>query len=168
MSLTAGEWLESPYLPRLAARIAAQFGLKPQDVPDLLQEVRIALWRAGSDQRVNVSWISRTAEHKAADHWRRKRHEQERLVHAPEVRIPITDSNAELLHLLRARAAILPTPLRKFYALRYEEGRSEREIALRLGLCRGSVRWMDEVCRKWLRGRGAPPEASASSLAHPA
>jgi len=155
--LTVREWLESPYLRRLATRVGVQHALQSEDVLDLLQEVRLALWRAGPDLRVNVSWIFRIAEHKAADYWRTTRQQREctsDVADSPESR---PGDDAELLHLLRAKAAILPSALRKFYALRYEEGRSEREVAARLGLCRGSIRWLDEKCRRSLQGHNGAP-----------
>lgn len=166
--LTVGDWLESPYLARLATRVGVQYALKSEDVLDLLQEVRLALWRAGPDLRVNVSWIFRTAEHKAADYWLRTRRERERTSDVLDSPEPQLGDDGELLHLLRARAAILPSALRRFYTLRYEEGRSEREIASRLGLGRSSIRWMDEKCHRWLRGPDSTSSEGTPPLARPA
>jgi RNA polymerase sigma factor (sigma-70 family) len=165
---TIREWLESPYLARLAKRVGVRHALKSEDVLDLLQEVRLALWRAGPDLCVNVSWIFRTVEHKAVDYRRKMRQERERASEVgdyPESR-PV--NGAELLHLLRAKAAILPLGLRRFYTLRYEEGWSEREIAARLGLCRGSIRWMDEKCKRSLQGPDGASPQRVSSFARPA
>jgi RNA polymerase sigma factor (sigma-70 family) len=61
-----------------------------------------------------------------------------------------------LTHLLRARLSELPQRLRDFCQLRYEEGLSHREISERLGLCRGSVRWMEERSLRLL-SEGANP-----------
>ena len=118
--LTVREWLESPYLRRLATRVGVQHALQSEDVLDLLQEVRLALWRAGPDLRVNVSWIFRIAEHKAADYWRTTRQQREctsDVADSPESR---PGDDAELLHLLRAKvgdspfgpAPVLCSPLR--------------------------------------------------------
>src|SRR5262245_4874922 len=165
--LTVREWLESPYLRRLATRVGVQHSLKFEDVLDLLQEVRLALWRAGPDLRVNVSWIFRMAEHKAADYWRIARRERGCASDVVDSHEPQPGGDAELLHLLRAKAAIPPSALRRFYTLRYEEGRSEREIAACLGLCRGSIRWMDEKCRRSLQGHGGAPTGRPSRHAPP-
>jgi DNA-directed RNA polymerase specialized sigma24 family protein len=62
-------------------------------------------------------------------------------------------TDPDLIHLLRARAALLPRRLHDFYLLRYEEGLSQREIAKRLGLCRGSVRCLDRRCFRMMKGR---------------
>lgn len=167
-TLTVREWLESPYLARLAKRVGVHYALKSEDVLDLLQEVRLALWRAGPDLQVNVSWIFKTAEHKAADYWRKLRQEGERTSDAWDSPEPQPVDGAEMLHLLRAKAAILPSALRRFYTLRYEEGRSEREIAVRLGLCRSSIRWMDEKCRRSFHGPDGASPQRPSPLARPA
>jgi DNA-directed RNA polymerase specialized sigma24 family protein len=61
----------------------------------------------------------------------------------------------ELGHLLHARVARFSPSLRRFYDLRYLQGLSEREIARSLGLCRGSVRWLDRCCRRELGGQNS-------------
>ena len=61
------EWLESSYLPRVIARVAHEHGLREEDFSDLLQETRIALWKAGAKNRVTAAWLFRTASHKAVD-----------------------------------------------------------------------------------------------------
>ena len=45
--LACAEWLDSPRLGYVAARVAYQRGLGPDDLADLIQEIRIALWEAG-------------------------------------------------------------------------------------------------------------------------
>jgi RNA polymerase sigma factor (sigma-70 family) len=159
------EWLESPYLSRVAARIAHQYGLGADDVPDLLQEIRIALWSMGPETLVGAAWVFQVASHKASDFLRRQvraRH-RDRLVAGSRER-PTHD--VELQHLLRARVARLPTRLREFYELHYRQGLSEREIAQRLSLCRSSVRWLDQCCRRQITGaalRVRGPHASPST-----
>ncbi len=64
---TRDEWLESPYLGRVAARVAHEYGLGTDDLPDLLQELRIALWKQGLEQRVGAAWVVRVTRHKAVD-----------------------------------------------------------------------------------------------------
>lgn len=150
---TVREWLESPYLPRVASRVALQYGVPAQDRPDLLQEIRLALWKAGPGVSVNVTWIFHTANHKAVDLIKRGlRFGQEGLNEQEDVSSR-SDSDPGLLHLLHARAALLPKGLRDFYLLRYEEGLSQREIARRLGLCRSSVRCLDRRCLRMMKGR---------------
>ena len=147
------EWLESPYLLRVASRVAYEHGLPSQDVADLFQELCLALWMAGPNATVNATWVFHTANHKAADALARIRRisKEARSVSAkassPRLRDP------DLSHLLRSRAARLPNKLRLFYSLRYREGLSQREIAMRLGLCRSSVRWLDSQCLRLMKGR---------------
>jgi RNA polymerase sigma factor (sigma-70 family) len=151
---TAAQWLESPYLARAAARVAYQYGLGAEDLEDLLQELRIALWEAEPEVRVGASWIFQVASHKAVDFLRRQartRHGDRAFAGSPES----GTHDLELDHLLRARIARLPSRLREFYKLHYQQGLSEREIARSLGLCRSSVRWLDRCCRRRIAGQGS-------------
>jgi len=150
---TVAEWLESPYLARVAYRVAAQFGISDQDRPDLLQELRLALWKAGPNLSVNVTWVFHTANHKAIDLMRSTRRRREESLVMEERVASRNDPDPGLLHLLNARAALLPRRLREFYSLRYREGLSQREIARRLGLCRGSTRCLERRCLQLMRGR---------------
>jgi RNA polymerase sigma factor (sigma-70 family) len=147
-SLPVNEWLDSPYLSRAARRVAWQYGLSAEDSSDLLQELSLALWKAGPDTRINATWIFHTAAHKAIDILRQRR----------AASLPIDDNvstaperQAELLHLLHARVDGLPKHLREFYALRFEQGLSQRETAAELGLLRGSVRCLDRKCIRQIR-----------------
>jgi RNA polymerase sigma factor (sigma-70 family) len=151
-SSTVLRWLESPYLSRIASRVAYQFRLPAQDAPDLLQEVRLALWQAGPETIVNATWVFHTANHKAADLVRRRARIARE--NAPLTRDPPLEDGAgpALRHLLRARAALLPGRIHAFYMLRYEEGLSQREIAARMGICRGSVRCLDRQCLRMVKG----------------
>jgi RNA polymerase sigma factor (sigma-70 family) len=141
------EWLGSPYLERAAARVGHQYGLATDDLPDLIQEVRIALWEAGSEIRRGPAWIHRVASHKAVDSLRRKMRTRD---HDRALATTLTPAqrDEELGHLLHARDTTLPPRLRQFYDLHYRQGFSEREIARRLGICRASVRWLDRCCRR--------------------
>jgi DNA-directed RNA polymerase specialized sigma24 family protein len=117
----------------------------------LLQELRLALWLAGPEVRVNPTWIYQTAIHKAADSIERTRRSRAApngiLHHHPALRDP------DLSHLLRSRADRLPKELKLYFTLRYKAGFSQREIAARLGLCRSSVRWLDVRCLRLIKGR---------------
>lgn len=146
---TRGEWLESPYLGRVAARVAHEYGLRPDDVPDLLQELRIALWKQGLEQRVGAAWVVRVTKHKVVDLLRQRMRTRRRDgVFTAIAARPWHD--LEIDHLLHAKAASLPAKLKAFYALHYQQGLSEREISRRLGMCRASVRWLDHRCRQFI------------------
>jgi len=147
------EWLESPYLSRVATRVACHYGLPSQDTPDLLQDLRIALWKAGPSQPVNVAWIFHTANHKAVDFVKRRIRLARETSAWAEDSPERCEADPTLRHLLRARAARLPKRLHDFYLLRYEEGLSQREIARRLGVCRSSVRCLDRECLRRVKGR---------------
>lgn len=145
------EWMESPYLIRAGGRVANQYGLRPDELTELVQELRIALWQARPGIQVSAAWIFRVAQHKAVDILReRARAQRNEAALAATMRQPQHDF--ELDCLLHARAQALPERLRQFYKLRYELGLSEREIARSLGVCRASVRWLDRSCRLYVTG----------------
>jgi len=157
---TAREWLESPRLNAIARYVASRKALAPDDLPDLLQEIRIAIWKAGVDKPVNATWIFHTAEHKAIDIWKQS------LSHAVDADPRTPDpagrgGDPELVHLVRARAASLCGSLREFYDLRYEQGLSERVIAERMQVSRSSVRWMEHRCLAAM-GAAAEPHRSCA------
>jgi RNA polymerase sigma factor (sigma-70 family) len=137
---------------RVAARAAYRYGLSPDDAADVLQELRIALWRKGPDLLVNAAWVNQTANHKAQDIVRRKRRAAARNPRWIEEGGCPSGCDSELLHLLRARVDLLPKKLQEFYRLRFQEGMSEREISARMGLCRSSVRWLERRCLKGVVG----------------
>jgi RNA polymerase sigma factor (sigma-70 family) len=146
-SPTTAEWLESPLLEQTAAQAARQYGLEANSLPDLVQEVRIALWEAGLDVHVGAAWVRCVARNKAVDlvriRLRSRAHDQ-----ALAAVLARAGPNLELEHLVRAKAATLPSKLLEIFDLHYQQGFSEREIARRLGICRASVRWLDGQCRR--------------------
>jgi RNA polymerase sigma factor (sigma-70 family) len=148
---TAREWLESPYTERVVRRIGYRHGLRWQDLPDLVQDVRLALCLAGSENPVNAAWLHRTATNKAVDFLRKRRRaaNEERDFAACLAAAPTPDP--ELSHLLAARVTTLPPALKRFFHLRYEMGLSERELARRLRVCRSSTRWLEQRCRRAIR-----------------
>src|SRR4030095_5014490 len=146
------EWLESSYIDHVAARVAYRFGLPSQEVPELLQELRIALWKAGPSTAVNPTWILHTAQHKASDLLRKRRSRAREISFSGDSSIPSQPRDPELLRLLRARVDVLPPRLKEFYFLRYRAGLSERQIAVRLGLCRASVRHLERRCVRSVGG----------------
>jgi RNA polymerase sigma factor (sigma-70 family) len=149
-------WIDSPALVRLVSRVAARYGIEASDLPDLVQETRIALWEAGCDGPPSTSLTVRVATNKAVDlvRSRVRRRIRDRAAAASSFE---NSRDPELRHLLNARVDELPRRLHEFYELRYHEGLSEREIARRLRLCRASVRWLDRCCRRSLQGGGPKP-----------
>jgi RNA polymerase sigma factor (sigma-70 family) len=137
--------------------VAYQYGISTDDFSDLLQEVRIALWLAGSDVLVNPAWIIQTATHKAVDLLRRLPHDRESASDCTLASKAAKGVDPELIHLLRARVDLMPDKLRSFYQLRFREGLSEREISQRLGICRASVRNLERRCLAMI-GYTAPRE----------
>jgi RNA polymerase sigma factor (sigma-70 family) len=133
--------------------VAYQYRLPSHSVPDLLQELRIALWRVEPGIDVNATWLVRTAEHKAQDFWRRFGRIVEQRLESGGIRDQTVGLESELLHLLRARVSLLPAYMRRFYRLRFLEGLSQREISSRLGICRSSVRYLERRCYKMVMGR---------------
>jgi RNA polymerase sigma factor (sigma-70 family) len=153
-SATTAEWLESPYLAHVAGRVLYEHDLVRDDLEDLIQELRIALWEAGPEVRVSARWLFQVANHKAVDLFRKRVRRRRR----DRVFIDGRENAAqdpELDYLLHARVARFSPSLRRFYDLRYLQGLSEREIARSLGLCRGSVRWLDRCCRRELAGESS-------------
>ncbi len=100
------------------------------------------------DHEINASWVFQTAKHKVVDLKRQSQIEELDL--DPSPRSSSDEPEHELLHLLRARAATLPAPLREFYSLRYVQGLSQRETARHMGVGRKSIRLMDARCLHFL------------------
>jgi RNA polymerase sigma factor (sigma-70 family) len=151
-SVRIGDWLESSYVPRLAARVAAQYHLLAADVPDLLQEVLLALWKSDPDLLVARGWLHRLTAFKAVDIIRKRHHEA---FSSSRTRQAVSESasESEVAHLLHARIAHLPARVQKFWRLRYEAGLTQEEIAVRLGVSRTAIRWLDSQLLKSLGAR---------------
>jgi RNA polymerase sigma factor (sigma-70 family) len=147
------EWLESPYLRRVACRVAALHRLPSSDVLDLVQELSLALLKAAPGTLVNPAWLFRTASHKAIDLFRSRIRAAKVALDSRNEPDASSNSDPDLLRLLRVRAARLPAGLARFYRLRIQEGLSQREISERLGLCRGSVRLMERRFVRMMKGR---------------
>jgi DNA-directed RNA polymerase specialized sigma24 family protein len=128
--------------------VALRNSLSPDDLLDLRQEVSLALLRAGPSHEINASWVFHTAQHKVVD--LKRQIQIGKLDFDPSPRFSSGEPDPELLHLLRARAATLPAPLREFYSLRYEQGLSQRETARHMGAGRKSIRLMDARCLHFL------------------
>ena len=108
-----------------------------QEVPDLIQDVFLTAWTRLAtlrDGRLFGSWVAAIARNQARVHRRR---------HADLVEIgDVAGTEAppgEALEALRV-IATLPEAYRETLLLRYVEGMTGPEIALRTGLAEGSVR----------------------------
>ncbi len=147
--MTAREWLESSEVLRIARSVAHRYGVRAEDLPDLAQEIRTAVWGAGLDTPLSAAWVFRTAEHKASD----ARREQARCLRVLEGRIDVRASGSadvELSALLSARWSTLPRECRAVFGL-HLEGFSEREIARKLDMGRGTVRGIIGWTLRFLR-----------------
>jgi RNA polymerase sigma factor (sigma-70 family) len=154
--LPVREWLESDYLHylrRVARRVAYAYHLSEADVPDLYQELCLALWKAGAERMVNATWIFHTANHRAIELYNRQRRAG-RFVAAvgAEGIDPGAFTDPERALLAHARADRLPHSLRRFYRLRFQEGYTQRELMRTANLTRGSVRGLERECLRRLRG----------------
>ncbi len=156
--IKAYAWIEDPRLLRLVGGVAEHYWIANADIPDLLQETRIALWETGSEAAVGAVWVLQVARHKAVDLlWRtlraRSRDDTFTVLAAGNLGDP------EIKHLLKVRVAGLPPRLREFYDLHYTQAWSDREIAARLGMCRASAQWLDHCCRRDIIGPRAPAQS---------
>jgi RNA polymerase sigma factor (sigma-70 family) len=136
-------------LDRLVARLASQYGLTRDDLPDLVQETRIALWELGLDVRVTAAFVVRIASNKAIDLIRSRSRRRAREKIAGLEALP-RQVDGELLSLLSVQVDSLPFRLQRFYELHYRQGLSERQIARSIGICRASVRWLDHQLHRLL------------------
>lgn len=155
--LSGQQWLESRSLPRIGRLAARRFHLPPDDLDDLLQELRLAVLRAGVATPLNATWIFRAAEHRALD-LRRGRDRIRSISGGGRLSEESGGVDRELLGLLRARASLLPREAHLVYQL-VLAGHSEREIAGRLGSSRAAVRRHIDWCVRFFAGRARRPVA---------
>jgi RNA polymerase sigma factor (sigma-70 family) len=156
--LSVREWLDSSslrYLSRVARRVAHVYHLRDCDVPDLYQEICLALWKAGPDRLVNATWIFHTANHRAIELYKRQ-WRLGRIAAAFGVEEAGTEADPEKSLLVHARADRLPDSLRRFFHLRFQEGYTQRELMQRVRLTRGSIRGLEKECLRRLSGRRTP------------
>jgi RNA polymerase sigma factor (sigma-70 family) len=154
--LLAQDWLVWKDLNRIVARIASRYRVNPDDVPDLVQEVRLTIWKAGENRAVNATWIFKVVASRVLDHVRaRARNRSFEFAGVPEDLPDSSCDDAELAHLIRARLCRLPQTLQHFCELRFGHDMSEREVAWEMHLSRSSVRWIERRCRRELTGPAA-------------
>lgn len=144
-------WLSSTLLEHIVARIAHECRLSPDDVPDLVQETRLALWEADAHDPIGAAFVARVAKYKAVDLLRRLARSRRRDRTIARSTQPVGE-DAELRHLLNVRIAGLPGEFQRLFDLHYRQGWSEREIAKSWGVSRSSVRWLDHCCREVMIG----------------
>ena len=152
-----GVWLGPgflPYLRKVARRVAYTYHVSDSDVPDLYQELCLALWKAGSDRVVNATWIFHTANHLAIEISRRTRR-SDRLSAAIGTTLENRPASGrcEAALLVHAHVRALPPSLRRFCELRFEEGYTQRELMESTNLTRGTVREIEKKCLRRLAGR---------------
>jgi DNA-directed RNA polymerase specialized sigma24 family protein len=97
------------------------------------------LFRRGLSTRLNVSYVTQVARHRAVDFGRTNRRND-----AVAVATEGRQFDPELRLLLRARVSSLAAPMRELYSLLFEEGLTERETATRLNVSRGAIRRWEE------------------------
>jgi RNA polymerase sigma factor (sigma-70 family) len=152
-----GDWLAPgclPYLRNVAQRVAYTYNVSQSDVPDLLQELCLALWKAGPDRVVNATWIFHTANHLAIEILRRARR-SDRLSAAFGTGAADHgfQDRQEAALLMHARVGTFPPRLRRFCELRFEQGYTQRELMNATNLTRGTVREIEKRCLRRLAGR---------------
>lgn len=125
--------------------LALQRGFQQAEAEDVTQEVFVKAYASLAslhDPDGFAKWLYGIAGHAAADsaRFRKRRSEDVALDNAPEpTAAPIVSTTDEQAEIMRAIAQ-LPEAQRMVLTLRYMEGLSPKEIALRLGQPRGTVR----------------------------
>lgn len=149
-------------------------GLAGEDADDVQQEVWLTVYRQlGSlgDPRAFRTWLFRTTRHRAIDHLRRRRREQE-LFAEEEKAAEVPDRGASGddrldVDLVLELIGRLPALQREALLLRHRDDLSYAEIALVVGCSLGTVRSRLFQARRRLEqlmtsGGGAEPATGAS------
>jgi RNA polymerase sigma factor (sigma-70 family) len=151
--IPAREWLDGPDVRGVVSCEARRLGLDAQEVPDLAQEVCLALWLAGPKRPISTAWVVQTARHKVIDILRKRTVHREEPLRNLKVLGHGGDRAPERSHYLPCAVCRLRGPLRRFFRLRFEEGLTQLEIGIQLGLPRGAVRWLERCCLRALSGK---------------
>jgi RNA polymerase sigma-70 factor (ECF subfamily) len=121
-------------------------GLVGESAEDVQQEVWLTVYRGIrtlSNPRAWRTWLFRTTRHRAIDHLRRQKREQELIAEAATETVAET-SQGETEDLEKSEVATalagLPPPQREVLLLRYQDDLSYAEIALVIGCPIGTVR----------------------------
>ncbi len=143
-------------LPALRQLASNRFGLSAEESDDVLQEVRIAFWRAATRFRGECSlrtYLVQITRRKCIDHVRaRERQASDALdSHNVEGRNdPAVETAADRLAMERAMAQLTPRQ-RQVLDLYYVQGRSYQEVAAAMGIAIGTVGAMKAAALDKLR-----------------
>lgn len=160
-----------PYRARLLAR-ALQLTGNSADAADLVQDTleqafkKLAQFLPGTNAR---AWVHVILERKFIDHWRRKRKHEHQLKAAALFIYPDGEKIEPLTwqqHTadeLSVAMRHLPSRLRQVYELRCVAGLSYEEIAVRLGIPRGTVGTHIWRARRELRAKLESPADIAAA-----
>jgi RNA polymerase sigma factor (sigma-70 family) len=144
---SVSEWLESRHLSGAVYGISQRRGIQAQEIPDILQEVRISLIRKGLNSRVNATWVFKTITSRIADYYRNRRREVADDGPLPDQAASQSGRlDPELTLLMESKASRLPERLRIYYVLRYRLGLKQSEVANQLGMSRAAVRHLEHQC----------------------
>jgi RNA polymerase sigma factor (sigma-70 family) len=147
------DWLASAHLSSIVYNLALRHQLPRQEIPDLLQDVRVSLIRKGLNSRVNATWVFKTIGSRIVDYYRKSRWRCGNGKGGGDHDTPhIQRSDPELALLVRSKATLLPGRLKNYYVLRYRLGLKQCEIAHRLGVSRAAVRHLEQRCLRRLVG----------------
>jgi RNA polymerase sigma-70 factor (ECF subfamily) len=156
---------------RMIRRVGRDHGLVDADVDEVLQDVRIRIWRARAESvaQLNASYVHRTAVSAALDLVRRRRRDRtvsfeaspRELSGAPETAADRRAERADLVGQVARAVDALP-PSRRPVVRMYLHGYSREEIAQLLGWTEAKTRnllyrGLADV-REALRGAGVGPE----------
>ncbi len=166
------------YVDRLYRMIYYQLGAQQADAEDVLQETMVAAVRALPDfrgQSLLFTWLCGIAQHKIADHRRRRGPAGEKVAvplqddDPPSSAIDSYAQNLETRLVVRQALAMLPSGHRQVLLLKYVQGLSVDEIAAATGRSFKSVESLLSRAREGLRVALEPetrrmPRAGAVSI----
>jgi len=133
-------------LPQIRHVLFAQFGLSQEDGEDMLQEVRIGVWRGAGRFRAESSlrtYVIQIACNKVKDftRWRRRHGQRWQPMEENSETAAVADPSDRTLDTMTIENALnqLPARQRQVMDLYYRGGKSYQEIADELGIAVGTV-----------------------------
>lgn len=132
---------------RWVARLARALVRDDDEADDVVQDARVAFWRRGPRGPSSArSWLGTVVRNLSRNRARdaRARAAAHAGATAPDDAVPSAEVSLERLEVHRRLAglvAALDAPYRQALVMRYYEGLSAADIARRLGLPAGTVRW---------------------------
>jgi membrane-bound lytic murein transglycosylase D len=139
-------------------RLARALVRDDDDAADLAQEARIAFWRRPPREPASArSWLGTVVRNLGRNQARERRardaaHERASSTSEPTPSAEATAERFELHRELAELVAALDEPFRQMVVMRYYEGLSAAEIARRLDVPAGTVRWRIKTALDRLRG----------------